>query len=234
VYYTADSISSNAGNSNLLPETSHNIKTQLSHNKNDLYFSFSLGYRNINDIIVETMQSSNGRVSSKYNNMGKAEKYISSINFSTTLFDYLDFDAYLELSYTNFKERIEHNGFSYYSELELYMPLFWDIDLDVSIVLYSKDILFNGYEEENLIIDEISISKSILNDNLTIGFSVWEPFFKSKSNEKVWDDTYTQTSNYEFVNSTCYMLNLSYVFDKGRNNKKISTKLNMEDNYNGK
>ena len=185
-------------------------------------------------MIVETLYASNGVIASKYDNMGKADVFSFNFNFSTSLFNYIDFDLYFLTSYTNFKNRESYNGFSYDAEIELSMPLFWDIDLDASVIILSKNISYNGYEKENFMIDEIAISKYILNDYFIIGFSVWEPFFKSISQEIRKINTYIENTTSHVVNSTCYMFNLIFIFDKGKKSKKIKSELLMEDNKKGK
>ena len=230
-YYSADSININSGNPYLTPEISHNINTNFSFNKKNFFSSIYLEYRNINNIIVESLQTSNGKIISKFNNLGKAEKYISNFNISITLFDLIDFEPDISIEYNTFKDRSEYNGFSYYTEIALYMSLFWDIDLDVNIILQEKRINYNGYEITNAMIDEISLSKYIFNNYFVIGFSVWEPFLKSIDNEKKWTRTYTESVYYEQINNTCYMFNLTFMLNKGRKAKEIKNKLLMEDNY---
>ena len=82
-------------------------------------------------------------------------------------------------------------------------------------------------------IDEIAISKD-LGDYFTIGFSVWEPFFKSISQEMRKTNTYIENTTSHAINSTCYMFNLTFSFDKGRKSRKIKSELLMENNQKGK
>jgi hypothetical protein len=229
-YYSSDSISSSTGNPNLVPEKNHIINASFATNKDNYEFSFLLGYNYINHIIVETIQTKQARLSSQFNNAGKASKYSCGFSAYAILFDYAEIEASFSLAYTSYYDRKQYNGFSYYTDLSIYTPLFWDIDLELCFILPYKEMTYNGYYKDDMHIDEISISRSFLDNNLTLGFSVWNPFLKMKGNERRWHHDYIEKSNYHTVNSTQFRFNLSYAFSKGKNRKKINPKLNMEHN----
>jgi len=232
-YVSPDSVNYSSGNPYLKPETSHNIKLQYSYSNNNFYSAISLKYKNVNNIIIENLYSQNGVLKSKYVNKGKAQNYICDLETSFSLFDFFDIDVYVASSYSIFKDNSEHNGFSYYSEIQLYSPLPWDIDLDIDVILLDKTINYNGYESTNLLIDEISLSKDVFN-NFTVGFSVWEPFLKAIDKERIWTTTYVENSVSQVTNNTCYMFNLTYILDKGKKAKKINHESLIENNSKGK
>jgi len=232
-YYSSDSVSSSSGNPYLKPEISHNLNLQYAFNNNNFYSAISLEYRNVNNIIVEDLFSNNGIVKSKYLNKAKADNYICNFECSFSLFDFFEIDALIIGRYSVFKDYTDHNGLSYYSEIEFYSPLPWEIDLDIDVILFDKNITYNGYESTNLLIDEISLSKDIFND-FTIGFSIWEPFLKGIDKERMWTTTYSESLISEYTNNTCYMFNITYMLDKGKKIKKINHESIMEDNRKAK
>ena len=228
-YVSPDSINYSSGNPYLKPETNHNVNLQYVYNKNNFYSAISFKYKNVNNIIIENLYSQNGILKSKYFNKGKAENYTCNLETSFSLFDLFDIDVSVSGSYSMFKDNSEHNGFSYYSEIQFYSPLPWEIDLDIDLILFDKSINYNGDESASLLIDEIALSKDI-SDNLTIGFSVWEPLFKAIDKEYIWTKTYTESSISLITNNTCYMFNLTYIFNKGKKAKKVKHESLMEYN----
>ena len=232
-YVSPDSVSYSSGNPYLMPEISRNVSLQYVYNSNNFYSAVSLKYQNVDNIIIEELYSQNGILQSKYFNKGKAGNYICDFETSFSLFDFLDIDLSLTALYTAYKNNSEHNGFSYYSELQLYAPLPFELDLDIDVILFDKSINYNGYESTNLLIDEIALSKDI-SDNLTIGFSVWEPIFKAIDKERVWTKTYTESAVSQITNNTCYMFNLTYILNKGKKAKKVKHESLMEYNSKGK
>ena len=203
------------------------------YNSNSFYSAFSFKYQNVDNIIIESLYSQNGVLKSKYFNKGNAENYTCDFETSFSLFNLFDIDILISGSYSVFKNNSIHNGFSYYSEIQFYSPLPWEIDLDIDVILFDKSINYNGYESTNLLIDEISLSKDVFN-NFSIGFSVWEPFLKAIDKERVWTDTYTEKSISQITNNTCYMINLTYLLNKGKKVKKIKHESLIEYNSKGK
>ena len=232
-YASPDSVSFSSGNPYLKPEVSHNINLEYIYNSNNFYSAISLKYKNVDNIIIEQLYTQNGIISSKYFNKGKAQIYTGDLETSFSLFDLFDIDLSINGAYSMFKDNAEHNGFSYYFELQFYSQLPWDIDLDIDIIFFEKTITYNGYESTNLSIDEISLSKDI-SDDFTVGFSVWEPFFKAIDKERLWTNTYSENTISQITNNTCYMFNLTYNLNKGKKAKKIKHESLMEYNSKGK
>lgn len=229
-FYSSDSLTSYTGNPLLKPEIKHNLSLKYSYKKGDSYLSTNIYCNIINDIILQKAFLQNNILALKYENLGKAQKCGADISFSSVLFDVIEVEMQLRGNYTNFLSNDKtHNGFSYASELGIYTPLLAGFDLEIYGVLAEKEINYNGYRLSSGYIDEIAISKDIT-QNLYIGFSVWQPFFRIKDTYKQWGNTFTETNISTEINSTVYLFNLTYSFNSGKRAKKIDKESIMEDN----
>ncbi len=229
-YFSSDSLSSGSGNPYLLPETSHVINATYSFKRKSFNTSLSLEYRSVVDIIAEKISTENNIFKTKYENLGRANQFGLKFNIYTFLFNFVEIESYLYISYNSFPDRSEYNGLAYNSGISSYIPLPWDIDLELSFIFASKEINYNGWSIENAMIDEISISKNILKNNGTIGISVWEPFLRSRYREKIWTPTTVEKNNGEVLNNTSFMINFSYFLKAGRKIEKSKKVLYMENN----
>ncbi|MCP4551384.1 MAG: outer membrane beta-barrel protein [Bacteroidetes bacterium] len=169
-------------------------------------------------------------IKSKFENLGKVNQYGMNLNIYAVLFNFMEVESYLHLAYNSFEGRSDYDGLAYNGGISAYVPLPWDIDLEMTFIMASKVVDYNAYSTSNTIIDEFSISKSILNDNGAIGVSVWEPFFRARENEYIWSPSFSDESKWVQTNNTCIMLNFSYFINKGKKVKKSNKKLQME-NY---
>jgi len=229
-FYSSDSLSLRSGNPYLLPENTHILKTTYSYKNKKFNTSFSIEYRNVTNIIVENITVENGIIQSKFENLGRVNQYGMNLNIYAVLFNFMELESYLYLAYNSFEGRSDYNGLAYNGGISAYVPLPWDIDFEMTFIMESKKVDYNGYSTSNTIIDELSISKSVLNDNGSIGISVWEPFFRARENEYIWSPSYSDESKWVQTNNTCVMLNFSYFINKGKKVKKSNKKLEME-NY---
>ncbi len=234
-FYSADSLSFSSGNPYLLPETSNEVIFKYIYKNKLINISTSLSYGLLDNLIISDFNVKENSLGSKYHNIGKVNKW--GFNFDTyfVLFNFIETETYLYLSYYDFYNNSNHNGFSYIGGLSTYIPLPWDIDFDCTFLIGTKDIFYNGYSTENFLIDEVSLSKDILNGNGTIGISVWEPFLRNISSEKIWGNDFNESSSSETINNTVFLLEFTYSLSKGKKVKKAKKNLQMENNNkNGK
>jgi len=230
-FYSPDSLSFNSGNPYLSPETIHRVTFKYIYKNRSINISASLSYGIINDLIITDYNYNNNSFGSKYQNIGKVNKLGLNVNAYFILFNFIEMETYLYLNYNDFKNNSIHNGLSYMGGLSTYMPLPWDIDFDFTFLLGTKDVYYNGYSTENFLIDDFSLSKDILGGNGTIGISVWEPFLRNISNEKIWGNDFNENSSSETINNTAFLLEFTYSLSKGKEVKKVKKELQMENNH---
>lgn len=190
-YYSSDSLSYSSGNPFLVPEQKKEITFKYTYKKNQNNLSLSLNYDFLNDLIVNEASMVGNTLAYVYNNAGKANRFGAIISFSSVLFNWAEVEVLLKGSYTEFQNNTSHSGYSYSAEIGLYLPLFWDIDLEVYSVLKEREIDYNGYFEWGGYVEEILLSKEIYK-NLYLGFAVWQPFFRIKDKEKQWNHSFTE------------------------------------------
>lgn len=227
-YYSSDSLYVRMGNPYLKPEHKHNIDLKYSLKSQSTYLAASLYYNNIDNIIFQKNTHANNLISSTYENLGKAQQYGVDLSFSTVIFDWLELEMFLSGDYTDFREGKDKNGFSYAAEFGVVAPLFAGFDLEVFGIIVDRELDYNGYSNYGGYIDEILITKDITK-NLFIGFAVWQPFFKPRDTYKQWGNTYSETNRYTEVNSTSYLLNITYFFRSGKKIRKIDKEIFIED-----
>ena len=234
-YYSSDSLNFSSGNPYLLPENTHILKTTYTYKDKKFNASLSIEYRDVTNIIVENLTLENNIVKYKYENLGRLHQYGSNLNVYAVLFGFMELESYLYLTYNSFDHHSGYDGLAYSGEISAYFPLPWDIDLEMTFIMANKEIDYNGYSTSNASIDELSINKSILNDNGSIGISVWEPFIKAREKEYVWSPSFSDENEWVQTNNTCIMLNFDYRINKGKKVKKANKELQMEDyNRSGK
>jgi hypothetical protein len=195
----------------------------------------SIEYRDVTDIIVENLTLHNNTLKSKYENIGRVHQYGFNLNVYTVLFGFMELESYLYLTYSRFDHHSGYVGLAYSGGISAYVPLPWDFDLEMTFIMANKEINYNGYSTSHASIDELSINKSILNDNGSIGISVWEPFIKAREKEYVWSPAFSAESEWVQTNNTCIMFNFNYFINKGKKVIKANKELQMEDyNRSGK
>lgn len=227
-YYSNDSLSVSSGNPYLKPEKFINLELNYSYKKKYNFFSTSIFYRRHNDLIgVNTNLGTGNVLHSKYDNISYSDKYGGYLYLHSALFGGLiQTDVYNSLYYNAFSDK-QYNGFTYtaYLSLEIQLPL--DMFLLIDASYSGKEYLYNGYYDEKPIIDEISITKSILKDRGEITLGLSEYFIPSQSIDKTWDNSYSEKT-ISFMNNKAILLSFNYFFKKGKKLKKIDKKLNME------
>jgi len=229
-FYSSDSSSFSSGNPYLFPENIHNFEATYSYKRKAMNLSVSLNYSIINDIVVQVYDISKNVVGSQYQNIGKANRFGVNFNAYFILFNFMETESYLYLKYNSFANNVEHNGFGYKGGISTYMSLPWDIDFDLTLIFGNKEVYYNGFSEENFLIDEISFSKDILNGNGSVGISVWEPFFKNIYREKIWSNKFKEKTISETTNNTSILIEFTYSINKGKKINKFKKELQMENN----
>jgi hypothetical protein len=232
-YYSSDSLSYSTGNPSLKPEQKNNFNLKYVFRKNDTYLSPSIYYNFLDDLIEQQTKINEDVLIYRFENLGKAKQYGFGLSFSTVLFDWAEIETQFRGYYTDFKEHNGHNGFSYAAEYGAVLPLPLGFDLEIYGLIAEKEIDYNGYSKYDGYIDEILITKDITK-NLFVGFSIWQPFSKVTDTYKQWGDTFTEINKYTEVNSTSYLLNITYYFKTGKKINKINKESFMESNQQNK
>lgn len=109
--------------------------------------------------------------------------------------------------------------------MEIQLP--FDMYLTIDASYTGKEYLYNGYASETPIIDEISLTKSVLRDRgeITIGLIEW--FIPYKSTDVTYNNGYYE--KYAFhSNNRSILFGFTYFFTKGKKLKKVERELNME------
>jgi len=227
-YYASDSLSYFSGNPYLKPEQKNNINLKYTYKKKHNYLTTGFSYSRLSDMIDQNVTLQDNILAYSYENIGKANQFEALLSGSSILFDWLEIELTLKAGYTDFLTKKTHSGYYYMADYDIYFPIFWDIDVEISGMLKEREINYNGYNEYGGYIDEILLSKSI-SDNLTLGIAVWEPFFIVKDKDKTWGDTFTETNHYTQLQSPSYMFNLTYYLKSGKKKKRLKKELLIEE-----
>ena len=226
-YYSSDSLSYFSGNPYLKPEQKNSLNLKYSYKKKDNYVSFNLFYDHLNNLISQKALLQDQVLAYKYDNVGKARQYGGVLSLSSILFDWVEVEMLLKGNYTDFLDKETHSGYSYSAECGIYAPLVWGFDLEMYGVLKEREISYNGYYEYGGYLEEILLTKDIAK-NLFLGVGIWQPFFKAKDKDKIWDKDFTETNWYKELRTPYYMLNLTYYIQSGKKSKKVKKDSFME------
>jgi|GEM_PF-1914744 len=228
-YYSSDSLSYFTGNPSLKPEQKHNLNLKYVFRKNDTYLSPSVYYNFLDDIINQKVGFQEDVLFYRFENLGRARQYGLSLSFSTVLFDWAEMETQFRGYYTDYLKHNDYNGFSYAAEYGFVLPLPAGFDLEIYGLVAEKEIDYNGYSKYGGYIDEILLTKDLFK-NLFIGFSIWQPFFEVTDTYKQWGNTFTEINKYTEINSTSYMINITYYFRTGKKIDKIKKESLIESN----
>ncbi len=227
-YYSNDSSSVSSGNPYLRPEKFLNLELNYSYKNKHNFISSSIFYRKSRDLIgINTDIHSDNVLQSKYDNIAYSDKIGGYLYFNSFLFNGgIQLSVYNSLYYNTFPDK-QYNGLTYsgYLSLELELPFEMFLLIDASYT--GREYSYNGYFEEKPIIDEISITKSILKDRGEITLGLSEYFIPYETVDKTWNNNYTE-KNTLFANNKAIILSFNYFFRKGKKLKKIEKELNME------
>jgi hypothetical protein len=227
-YYSNDSLSISSGNPYLKPEKYINFELNYSYKKKYTFLSSSISYKRNNNLLgIKTSIDNNNVMYEKYDNITYSEIYETFIFFNTVLLGgIIQVSLYNSLSYNVFQDN-KYNGLTYRTTFssEIQLPLDMYITIDASY--FGKNYTFSGYSYETPIIDEISITKSILKDRGEITIGLIEYFIPFQSTDIVWDNNYKNEYNY-YSNQKALLFRFNYFFRKGKKLKKVNKELNME------
>ncbi len=226
-YYSSDSLSYSAGNPDLKPERSNSLILNYSLRGKSTHLSLTLNYDHLNNLIAQKVSLENSVLAYCYDNVGKARRYGAVFSLSSSLFDVVDVDLLLRGNYTDFLARKTHSGYSYAAELDLYTPLVWGIDLEVSGVFKEREINYNGYEQYGTYIEEILLSRDITK-NLFLGFAVRNPFIIPKDKDKTWGSDFVEIDRTRELHTPTWLFNLTFYLRSGKNTQRRNTDSYME------
>jgi hypothetical protein len=227
-YYASDSLSYFSGNPYLKPEQKNNLNLKYTYKKKHIYLSAGFSYNRLSDMIVQNVTSQDNVLAYSYDNIGNANQFEALLSLSIIFFGWLEIELMLKGGYTDYLTKTTHSGYYYIADFGVYFPIFWDIDVEMYGLIKEREIHYNGYNEYGGYIDEILLSKNII-DNLILGIAVWEPFIKVNDKDITWGDTFSQTNHYTQLQSPSYMLNLTYFLRTGKKNKKVEKESLMEE-----
>ncbi len=227
-YYSNDSLSVSSGNPYLKPEKFLNIELNYSYRKKYNFLSTSVFYKRYQDLIgINKKLKINNLLLSKYDNISYSDKVGGQIYLQAILFNGIIQASMFNALYYNYFPDKEYNGWTYSSFLSLEIALPWNMFFLIDASYSGKEYTYNGYYHEKPIIDEISITKSILRDKGEITLGITEFFSPIQSTEKNWGQNYSE-KNIGYSNNKAFMLRFNYFFTKGKKLKKVKKVLNME------
>lgn len=227
-YYSNDSLSFTFGNPYLKPEKFTNIELNYSYKKKYTFISTSLYYKRYNDLIgINTNLNNNNVRFNTYSNISASNKYGGFVHFQFFLFKGLiQTSMYNTLFYNSFPDS-RYNGLTYnmFFSLELQLP--FDMYLIFDASYYGTEYFYNEYSYETPVIEEISISKSVLKDRGEITVGLADCFIPYIITDIAWTDDFRE-KNIFHENSNYIYIGFNYFFRKGKKIKKIKRELNME------
>jgi outer membrane receptor protein involved in Fe transport len=224
-YFTADSLSSGAGNRDLKPAKSDKFELNYALNKGEFSFELSSHYKKITDLIDLEYKLNNRVLYSKLINLPVTNVFGGDISLSYT-FLILSLDISGNLDYFDFPNS-EFNGFSHDISLEVYAFLPGNITLAAMANFIEKSRKPYGYDESNSCLEGIMFSKQILKNKAEISVSYMYPFIDLKSDERRWNE-YFSDRQHSIEHVSTFGIGFTYFFTKGKQTKNSQRELNME------
>ncbi len=227
VYYSNDSLTVSSGNPILKPQRINSLELNYAVRKKSNFISTSLLLKRMDNTLGETTLLEGGRtLIEKVADVGWETQYGAYLYFQLHLFSWLETSTYFKGYYDDF-QNCHYNGFEARGDMSFDVSLPLDLNLTIEGSGEGTTREYNGYKYDSPIVDDITLSRSFIKNQLMISCSLIKFFLPDNWKENNWDMNYHSYTEGK-VQSRCVLVRINYFFKIGRELKNMNRELNME------
>lgn len=211
---TQDLHSVSFGNPNLDVETSHNMQLTYSYFSAKAMVNASLRYSYLDNGVEQYSYLQDGVLYSTYGNIGQRQNTALSLFASLSLTPSTRLTLNSTTSYVDLRASemgYKNSGISEMAMINLQQTLPWDVKLSAMFMVNTPSVTLQG-ESAGMNMHMLGLTKSFLNDRLSIGVNTMNPFHSTMTMKTTTEGAdYTNTSETK-VSMGTVTVNASYRF----------------------